>query len=143
MVARRQVERAAPAGGEVDVPHLLEIAAEVAALALQEQVRAVAGKNLRDLSRAQVHDAARPMPPQDARGAAQRQHDGGAARHDQCGGDEVEQPRHRTHRAPPTPTIRLPPGGPRLRRMRSTSRVAMLVDGDHRALAADGPFQEA
>src|SRR5688572_7126403 len=42
-MARREVERAAGAGREMDVPQLLEVPAEIAALSLQKQVHPIAG----------------------------------------------------------------------------------------------------
>ena len=60
MMARRQVERPPRPGREVHVPQLLEIAAEITTLALEEQVDAVARKDLGDPTGAEVDDAARP-----------------------------------------------------------------------------------
>ena len=57
VVSRRKVEAAAGTGGEMHVPELLEIAAEVAALAFEEQVDAVAWEDLRDLPGAEVDNA--------------------------------------------------------------------------------------
>src|SRR5260370_549355 len=48
----REAECAAAGGREVHVPHLFEVAAEVAALALQEEIDTVAREDLGDLARA-------------------------------------------------------------------------------------------
>ena len=95
VVTRREIECATAAGGEMDVPHLLEVPAEVAALALEEQVDTVARKDLRDLARAQIHNAPRPTPPAHApqRGRERRQHRHAQDGH-QCREQRVQQPYH-------------------------------------------------
>jgi hypothetical protein len=60
VMARCQVQAAPDASGKVNVPQLLEISAEVAALALQEEVDAVARKHLGDLACAEINDPPRP-----------------------------------------------------------------------------------
>src|SRR2546430_11764664 len=60
VVAGGQVQFAPCSRGKVDVPHLLEVAAKVAALALQEQIHPVAGKDLGDLAGTQVDNPPRP-----------------------------------------------------------------------------------
>jgi hypothetical protein len=62
-MAWSQAELVAPPSGKVHVPHLFEIAAEVTALALQEQVDAVAREDLGDLARAEIDDSPRTRAP--------------------------------------------------------------------------------
>src|SRR5436190_21145269 len=83
---RRQVQCPSRASGEMNVPHLLEVAAKVAALTFQEQVHAIAREHLRDLASAQVHDATRPSSPTSEQAKSEK-----AAEEDDCHGSERQQ----------------------------------------------------
>ena len=77
VMARREVHCAARSRGEMNIPHLFEVAAEVAAFALEEEVDAIAREDLRDLSGAKVDNAPRTSPPRHPRERGQQQQQGG------------------------------------------------------------------
>src|SRR5258707_6930522 len=90
----RQAKLAATPSRKVDVPHLFELAAEVTALALQNQVDAVAREDLGDLPGAEIDDPPRAWAPARPQKGGKRQQQGATEYRHQSTEEEIQDARH-------------------------------------------------